>query len=176
VSARAAERYGEREVGMKIEELSNLLWKERQLLELLAFKLATEQLLLGAGEGRFLHLAAREVEQVLGAVHETEILRAAVADGVGAELGLGSNPSLRALCDRAPAPWGTILEDHRVAFLALTDTIQSAANTNRELLLRAQQATKDALAWFDDVSAGDDTYEPIARPVERVARIFDEVL
>ena len=37
---------------MSANDLSNLLWRERELLELLVFKLEEEQLLLVAGRAR----------------------------------------------------------------------------------------------------------------------------
>ena len=50
---------------MGAHELSAMLWHERELLELLVFKLEEEQLLLTAGKSRWLQHATREVEQVL---------------------------------------------------------------------------------------------------------------
>jgi hypothetical protein len=167
-------------VDVTIEELSNVLWRERQLLELLAYKLTTERLLLAANEARWLHAAAREVEHVLGAIQETELMRAALTEDVGHQLGLGPNPSLRQLCDRAPAPWDSILDDHRVAFLELTEGIQADAQTNRDLLVRAQQAARDAVAWFEEASTATTgtagTYARSGRSTERSAHLFDQVL
>ena len=45
---------------MSANDLSNLLWRERELLELLVFKLEEEQLLLTAGKSRWLPQATRE--------------------------------------------------------------------------------------------------------------------
>ena len=42
---------------MALSDVSNILWRERQLLELLVFKLEEEQLVLAAGRNRW--LAAR---------------------------------------------------------------------------------------------------------------------
>ena len=50
---------------MSVNELSAVLWRERELLELLTFKLEEEQLLLAAGRSRWVSHASREVEQVL---------------------------------------------------------------------------------------------------------------
>ncbi|CAN5337491.1 hypothetical protein BH23ACT9_BH23ACT9_24210 [soil metagenome] len=41
-------------------DVSNILWRERQLLELLHFKLEVEQSLLAAGRTRWLSHATRE--------------------------------------------------------------------------------------------------------------------
>ena len=39
---------------MALSDVSNILWRERQLLELLVFKLEEEQLVLAAGRSRWL--------------------------------------------------------------------------------------------------------------------------
>ena len=48
-----------------VQDLSARLWHERELLDLLTFKLEEEQLLLTAGRTRWISHATREVEQVL---------------------------------------------------------------------------------------------------------------
>ena len=61
---------------MGAHELSALLWRERELLELLVFKLEEEQLLLiTAGKARWLQFATREVEQVMERVREAGLAR-----------------------------------------------------------------------------------------------------
>ena len=47
--------------------MSNILWRERQLLELLLYKLEVEQILLINGRTRWLSAAAREIEDLLEA-------------------------------------------------------------------------------------------------------------
>ena len=63
-----------------MEKLSLILWRERELLDTLLFKLEIEQLVLASGRTRWLTRAAREVEPVLETLRETEILRAVAAD------------------------------------------------------------------------------------------------
>ena len=63
---------------MSLSEVSNILWRERQLLELLVFKLEEEQLVLAAGRNRWLPHATREVETVLGEIKRIELERAAI--------------------------------------------------------------------------------------------------
>ncbi len=48
-----------------MEDLSLILWRERELLETLLYKLEQEQLVLASGRTRWLARAAREVETVL---------------------------------------------------------------------------------------------------------------
>ena len=82
-----------------MEDLSLILWRERELLDTLLYKLEIEQLVLAGGRNRWLPSAAREVETVLDSIRETELLRAVAADEAAARLGLSSNPSLRALAE-----------------------------------------------------------------------------
>ena len=49
---RAREPKKKQERVMSANDLSNLLWRERELLELLVFKLEEEQLLLTAGKAK----------------------------------------------------------------------------------------------------------------------------
>jgi hypothetical protein len=133
---------------MGLSEVSNILWRERQLLQLLLFKLKTEQLMLTSGETRFLADATREVEMVINELKESELLRAVAVDGLAAEMGLGPSPSLRELAAVVPAPWDNILDEHRKAFLADTQEIFALAQTNRDLLSNGHKVAREALEWL----------------------------
>jgi hypothetical protein len=135
---------------MGLREVSSILWRERHLLELLLFKLEEEQLLLAAGRTRWLSHATREVEMVLDEIKQTELARSVEVDAVAATLGLGSDPSLRELAETAPAPFGDLFEEHRVAFLTVTDEITALAEANRQLLARGYQAAKEVLATMGE--------------------------
>lgn len=138
---------------MAMEELSSVLWRERELLELLLFKLEEEQLLLAAGRTKWLPHAANEVEAVLENIRDTELMRAMVADAVAGSLGLESNPSLRVLAEAAEEPWRTIMLEHRDAFAAVAAQVSDMAEQNRELLTagyQAAQATVQSLSEAPD--------------------------
>ena len=117
-----------------MEKLSQILMRERELLETLLFKLETEQLVLASGRTRWLMRTAREVDAVLATIRETEILRSVVSDQVAAEIGLEHNPSLRALASAVDEPWRTILAEHHEAFVTLTREIGALADANRDLI------------------------------------------
>jgi hypothetical protein len=138
------------ESDMALSEVSNILWRERQLLELLLFKLEEEQLVLAAGRTRWLNQATREVEMVLEEIKRMELERSMAVDDVATELGLPPGTSLRKLAETAPAPWSGLLEQHRKAFLTATQEILALAQLNRDLLTRGQRATRDALSWLGD--------------------------
>lgn len=138
---------------MGLSEVSNILWRERQLLELLLFKLEEEQLVLSAGRTRWLSHATREVEMVLEELKRAELARSIEVDAAAADLGIEPAPSLRRLADAAPAPWKGLLDQHRRAFLTATQEILALAQLNKDLLSRGQRATREALAWLGDNDA-----------------------
>lgn len=130
---------------MGLSEASNILWRQRHLLELLLFKLDVEQTLLAAGRLRWLARATNEVEMVLEEIRSTELARAVAVDEVASGLGLGPGCSLRELAAAASPPWDAILTEHRTAFLALTEEISVVARANRDLVSHGQQAVAEVL-------------------------------
>ena len=139
---------------MSLAELSNVLWRQRQLLDLLLFRMTVEQTLLVGRQVRWLARATDEVEAVLEEMRQTELVRTMVLQEAAEELGLGDDPSLRELAEAAPSPWGEIFEEHRRAFLGLTDEVQTIAASNRELLGREQRATRALLDELSGVEGG----------------------
>lgn len=161
---------------MGLSEVSNILWRERQLLELLLFKLEEEQLLLVNGRTRWLSHAAKEIEDVLDAIRMAELARAVEVESLAGELGLPDNASLRELAAAAPAPWAHMLEEHRQSFLVSTEEINGLAATNRELLSRGQRDVHDALSWLGE--SRETTYSPDGTTDVRTAaaRLIDRSL
>lgn len=130
---------------MGLSEASSILWRQRQLLELLLYKLEVEHSFLRAGRARWLARATSEVGFVLEELRATELSRAIAMDGVAETLGLPPGSTLRELADHAPAPWGSLFAEHRVAFLALTDEIAALTDANRDLAADGHRAIADAL-------------------------------
>ena len=159
---------------MSLTDLSSVLWRSRELLELLLFKLEEEQLLLAAGRSRWLAHATREVEVVLEQIRHTEVARAAYSQAVAGELGLPLEASLAELADAAPAPWSDLLHQHRKAFLTLTSEIGAVAESNRELLTAGQRAARETMLAF---SGTVETYGPRGQTVnsgDRRPSLVDE--
>lgn len=128
-----------------MEKLTWVLWRERELLEGLLYRLETEALVMSSGRTRWLPAAARDVEEAARQVREIELLRAVAADEAAAGVGLGPNPSLRALVAVADEPWATILEEHREAFALLSDDIVRAADVSRSLISAGLRAAHETL-------------------------------
>jgi hypothetical protein len=161
---------------MGLSEVSNILWRERQLLELLLFKLEVEQLLLVNGRGRWLSNAAKEIEDVLDAIRMAELSRAMEVESLATDLRLPDNASLRELAESAPAPWAHILDEHRQAFLASTEEINSLAASNRELIARGQRDVHDTLAWLGEDHETTYAADGTAHNKATAARLFDRSL
>jgi hypothetical protein len=130
---------------MGFADISTILWNERELLELLLFKLNEEQLLLAAGRTRWLSRATNEVEIVVERIRQAELVRSVKVDAIAGDLGLDPNPSMSELAAAAPEPWNELLDEHRAAFLALTREITTMVKANRQLLKRSVQAVGDVL-------------------------------
>ena len=161
---------------MSLTDLSSVLWRTRELLELLLFKLEEEQLLLAAGRSRWLAHATREVEVVLEQTRQVEVARAAYAQSVAVELHLHPEASLGEIADAAPEPWSELLHQHRKAFIALTSEISGLAATNRDLLTAGQRAARETMM----VIAGSvETYGRKGQTVSegaRRAQLVDEAI
>ena len=130
------------------QALSAILWRERELLEMLLFKLEEEQLLLASNRSRWLAHATREVEVVLEQIRQTEVARAVYSQAVAVELGLSPDAALGELADAAPEPWSDLLHQHRRFFLSLTSEISAMAEANRDLLTAGQRAARETMLAF----------------------------
>jgi flagellar biosynthesis/type III secretory pathway chaperone len=147
---------------VSLTDLSSVLWRSRELLELLLFKLEEEQLILAAGRSRWLAHATREVEVILEQMRQTEVARAAFSQAASVELGLSPESSLSELADAAPMPWSDLLHQHRKAFLTLTSEITGMAEMNRDLLTAGQRAARETLLF---VAGNVETYGPQGKTV-----------
>jgi flagellar biosynthesis/type III secretory pathway chaperone len=138
------------------QDLSALLWQERELLELLVFKLEEEQLLLTSGKTRWLHHATREVEQVLERLRDIGLARAVHAAAVATQWGIDDGASLREISAAAPdGPWGELLGAHLQAMTALVGQISALRDSNQQFLRAATRSTQETLAG---IGTGAGTY------------------
>ena len=143
---------------MGVNELSAGLWRERELLELLLFKLEAQELLLAAGRSRWIQFATREIEQVLDG------LRTAGDEAV--------DLVLLDLIDSAPeGAWRDVLTEHLRAMTRLTDEIGRLRDANSEQLRAVMRATQETIAGLGDDTGEYNTQGERAR--EDSARIID---
>jgi flagellar biosynthesis/type III secretory pathway chaperone len=142
---------------MGMHELSALLWRERELLEILLFKLEEEQLLLTSGKTRWLKRATSETEQVTARIREVGLARTVEVAAVAEEWGAADDSSLRDLIARSPQEvWSDILESHLADLGELVARIQVVRDENVQLLREANRATQETIA---NVSVEPSTYD-----------------
>jgi hypothetical protein len=161
---------------MSVVETSTILWRQRELLSMLLFKLDVESLVLSAGRSRWLGASTYEVELVLEQVRENEVLRAMAVDELAGLLGLPPGPSLADLVDALDEPWRSTFVDHRKELISLSAEIDAAVRTNRGLLTSGQRAVQEAL---HTVTGSSDLYRhdgSTAPAGHRAARLFDEAI
>lgn len=121
-------------MGERLSELSEVLWREREALELVLFKLEEQRLLLSEGLTRWTSPASREVEVVLDRVGELELSRAVASAAAAAEVGISDDARLCVLAAAVPPPWPSVLERHVAALRRLAEEIVVRAGANRVLL------------------------------------------
>lgn len=133
---------------MGANELSALLWRERELLDLLIFKLTEEHLLLTTGRTQWLQHATSEVEQVVRRLRASGLARAIDVDALAEEWNLATDePSLNDLADAAPpGPWGDILRAHLEAMTAQTAQVKELRDVNESFLRFAARSTQESAA------------------------------
>jgi hypothetical protein len=159
---------------MAMEDLSSVLWHERELLETLAYKLEVEQLVLASGRTHWLAAAAREVENVLDRIRDVEVLRAVEVEAVALEIGLEPNASLQEIAGASDEPWRSIWLDHREAFTTVAAQIRQLSESNRDLLTAGYRAAQATLL---SLSEGAGTYgSDGAVATDRRASLLDRSL
>ncbi|MCU1561413.1 MAG: FlgN family protein [Mycetocola sp.] len=161
---------------MGANELSALIWRERELLELLIFKLEVEQLLLTTGKTQWLHHATNEIEQVVASLRDVGLARSVEVAAVALNWGTSEDATLRHLIEHAPAgPWSDIFASHLAALTQLTADITVLRDTNERMLRAASRSTHETLA---QTSADSGVYNAsgAADAQTTAARLFDKDL
>lgn len=130
-----------------------MLWRERELLEQLLFKLEEEELVLASGRVRWVGRASREVEAVLDQIRGIEFGRAIEADDAAREVGTSEDSSLLELAGAAPAPWNDLLRGHHAALTELTSQIDARAQANQRALTESVRTAQEALRGFHNDAA-----------------------
>src|SRR5690348_16524203 len=116
---------------MSLSEISNILWRERRLLELLAFKLEEEDLVLASGRNRWMARASGEVDAIVDEIKHVRLERAIRLADSSAELGLSDTPTLRELAHAVPPPWDGIFTEHGRVLQTLAREVESITRVDR---------------------------------------------
>lgn len=158
---------------MGTHELSASLWRERELLELLVFKLTEEQLLLTSGRARWLQYATQEVEQVMQKLRTAGLARSLEVSSLAEDWGVDENSTLRELTVHATDDsWRDILNSHLVAMTELAREIQELRDLNLQYLRTAIRSAQEAMV-HDGSASGTYDAKGIAESSSATARMFD---
>lgn len=131
---------------MDLSGLSAVLWRERDVLDNLLFRLDVQQLLLMSGRDVWLVRASREIEEAIERIRLVELERAVLFDHAAQSLGLEPSPSLSQIAAAVDEPWKGLLSEHYEAFMELSARIQAIVSLNRELATAAQQAAQSVIS------------------------------
>ena len=131
---------------MSLSDLAAVLWRQRELLERLTYRLECEQLLLAGGRTRWLASATSEVEALLEELQVTEVHRSAASQAVARELGLEPDATLEEVAGAAAPPWTDVLLDHRNALLTSNAELAMMAEASRSMTAAGLAAVETTLA------------------------------
>ena len=131
---------------MSIPDLAAVLWRQRELLDRLVYRLQCEQLLVASGRTRFLGIATGEVEVLLDELSLIEIQRAAIAERVAKDTGLPAESTLEQIAAGLQPPWTEVLLEHRQALITVTAELAVLAESNRHMMAAGMKAVEAALA------------------------------
>jgi hypothetical protein len=152
--------------------LSSTLWRLREVLDQLLFKVFETQLILQSGQTRWLAKASRELDAALQEVRHVEVMRAVETIGIADQLQLPADITLSRLIDTAPPPWETILFEHRDALLSLSADLHRATADLPEVGPPAAPSTAQAR-----LAASPDAPEAVFDDdVDMVSRFLAETL
>lgn len=126
--------------------LSQVLWRQRELIDLLAYRLECQQFILMASRTERLAFAVGEVEGVLAEIRKVEDRRLSLVGQAAAALGLPADATLSSIRAAAPAPWDHVLGDHQTELLRLVSRTEELATRNREISQRGLADTQSILA------------------------------
>ena len=147
-----------------LASLAAILWQERRQLEGLLYALTTQQLLLTAGQIRWLGHADTDIEVAAATLRDSEVLRAMEMIAICEKLGVNTEITLDELAHEAGEPWTTTITDHRSALRALAAGIDTTVAENRRLLKAGSKAIGETLSSLTSFSA---TYDAHGGAVRR---------
>lgn len=129
-----------------LPSLAETLWTERHLVEHLLYKLVSAKLVLAADDRRFVSQALDEVDRVVELLSEAEHARTTAVEAVASDWGVTPGEvTLGELAAESPEPWGSMFDEHRIAFDRMTAEIERTADENRRLASVALRDIRESL-------------------------------
>ena len=130
---------------MSLPDLAAVLWRQRELIERLCYRLECEQLILASGRMTRLPLAISEVETAVHDLQVLELQRAEAADRASIELDLPLGSGLQDLAAASQPPWTGVFLEHRSALIALAGELRMLADSNQQMVSGGMAALEMAI-------------------------------
>jgi hypothetical protein len=132
-------------------DLSMHLMREREMLELLLFKLDVQQMLVATGRNRWIRHAVNEIERVSAVMPTTALTRDALVVGVADEWGVPEATTLSELIGAAPSEaWREVFTGHMNAMQLLAEEIGQMKQVNEQRLRTALRVTQETIAGLGE--------------------------
>lgn len=120
---------------------------------MLLYKFEVEQMLLAAGNSRWLPLATREAEAVIERLKTATLSMTVASSALASEWGLPPETRLRELGTAAEGAWHGIFGAHLDTLRSLIQEIRSIRVSNDRLLRSALRTTQDTFEAAADAPA-----------------------
>lgn len=154
---------------MVVRDLSVQLLRERDMLELLIFKLDVQRLLIDGGRDRWILRSDSEVDRVIAAMPAVAMSRAICTASVAEAWGEPDAANLAELIDAAPIDvWREIFTDHRQAIRALLAELEQLKRLLMGALRDALQETAMSIA---ELEQSQDSVDSVG-DVNELARLY----
>lgn len=128
-----------------LEELSRVLWKQRELIDQLQYRLEVQQMVLVASRADRLPLALADVEAAMDAIRVVEQRRDTVVRDCAERFGLPDNATITQLRSAAAEPWKTVLAEHQQALLVQVAATEQTSAASREFATRGAAELRGVL-------------------------------
>lgn len=138
-----------------VEQLVEVLQKERDRLEQLRYRFVALGLLLDAREVRYWGWSLQDLNRARLRVRETDLMRAATIGTMDIDSARGGVASLREVAAATPAPWAGILRDHH----------DSLCTVVTEIELHAHHIAEEGRACLSELARTGTLGQPV-QPVE----------
>jgi hypothetical protein len=162
------------ELQLLLGELNQLLWRERDVLEDVLYRLQVQQLLLVEGRERWVERSVDDLERSLARVERYQRMHRDLLDDISAYLPVHGGSTLSEVVAVTPSPWDDIFEEQQASVLVLINEIEAASRDNHGLARRGMVQAGEAMERFGQATgttgAGPESYGPtgLRRPRRNV--------
>lgn len=152
------------ELQLLLGELNQLLWREREVLEDVLYRLQVQQLLLVDGRDRWMDRSVEDLERALGRVERYQRMHRELLDDISDHLPVNADSTLSEIVAVTPSPWDDIFEEQQAAVLIIISEIEAASRDNHGLARQGLFHASEAMERFGRSSGssgqGADSYGP----------------